>query len=115
MRDPESMAEDSASSTSSSSSDSERGYRVIDDMEDIIEEDVRRPRLHTLNCFGKGDHQSLTKEGRDAEQGVTTSQKVNEWWYEKTSLLSRVSPIPFLISINSLWYSLLAAWAPTSL
>lgn len=35
------------------------------------------------------------KQGRDVEQGVTTSQKVNEWWYEKASLLSRVSLAAF--------------------
>ena len=93
-------AEDSASSTSSSSSDSDGGYEVIASVEDIEEEGVRRSRLHTLNWFGKGNHQSLTKKKRDVEHGTTTSQRVNEWWYEKTSLLSSVSLVPVLISIH---------------
>ena len=69
-------------------------------MEDIEEEEVRRSRLHTLNWFGKGSHQSPTKERRDVEHGATTSRRMNEWWSEKTSLLSSVSLVPFLISIR---------------
>jgi Mg2+ and Co2+ transporter CorA len=99
-RDPQSRAEDSDGSTSSSSSDSDGGYEIIASAENITEEDVRRSRLYTLNRFRKGSHQSRTKERRDVEQGVTTSQRVNGWWYEKTSLLSRVSRNPFLISIH---------------
>lgn len=100
-RDPESKAEDSASSTSSSSSsDSEGGYEAIPSVENIIEEEVQRSRLHPLNYFRKRKPQSRTKERRDVEQGATTSQRVNERWYEKTSLLSRVSLVPFLISFH---------------
>ena len=97
-RDPESTVEDSANSTSSSSSDSDGGYEAIVSVEDI-EEDVQRSRLHWFGK-GKGNHKSLTKKRRDAEHGTTTSQRVNEWWYEKTSLLSSVSLVLFLISIH---------------
>lgn len=97
-RDPDSTAQDSASSTSSSSSDSDGGYEGIPSMEDIIgPKDVRQSRLHTLNYFGKNNRQSLSKERRDVEHGIATSQK---WWYEKTSLLSSVCLFPFLISIH---------------
>jgi hypothetical protein len=91
---------ESASSTSSSSSDSDNSYDLIASAEDITEKDGRRPRLH-LDRFRTKDHRPLTKKGQDVEQGITRSRKVYEWWYEKTSLLTRVSlsafPLSFLL------------------